>query len=163
MLYFDKVISEHFRDVARVTGMTALMENGNPVTIDNHNGVAISLKKDHKPTNLKRVLFMLHYSANNGYKYLFSKSLCQYHPVQFMQAMNVEYVESTSTKRGKQESGCLERLAVRMFHQEKFLIIQKLKSVHVNNIRRKGERFVIRGVSTLVTIIQWVVDHSRYW
>ena len=119
-MYFDKIFSEHFRDVAVLTGMVAWLDNGNPLTIDNHKGVGESLKKDHGKQNLKRASFMLHYSANNAYKSLFSKSLSRYHADKFMKLMNVEYIALSDGKKGRQDIGCVERLAVRMFHQEKY-------------------------------------------
>ena len=112
--------------------MVSYMDNGNPMTIDNHKGVGNSLKKDHKADNLKRACFMLHYSANNAYQSLFSKSLCQYHAEKFMESINVRYAATTGEKRAKEKTGCVEQLAIRTFHQQKFMIIQMLKSVHVN-------------------------------
>ena len=144
-MYFDKIFSEHFRDVAVVTGMAAWLDNGNPLNIDNHKGVGESLKKDHGKQNLKRASFMLHYSANNAYKSLFSKSLSRYHADKFMKLMNVEYIALSDGKKGRQDIGCVEHLAVRMFHQEKYMIIQMLGKVHVNITTRvpKGVHQVI--------------------
>ena len=91
-----------------------------------------------KPKNLKRACFMLHYSANNAYQSLFSKSLCQYQAEKFMESINVRYAVGTGEKCAKQKTGCVEQLAIRTFHQQKFMIIQMLQSIcHDTSEERK--------------------------